>query len=748
MGMARKNLILDRYELLGTAGTGGFATVSIAWDPRIQRKVAIKTIRLTELDAYRAALPGANASAPRPTDTPGAAFGSSPAASGAGALRGASAPASTADRWHGVLPWEDYLEEEAAAEGGRAPIWARPGEGPQDYANYPAPPEVAGQGASEFEPAGSEQVTSLAHLPGLDEARTAAMLDDPRIVTVYDFEIRDRTAYLIMEYVEGITLSRLLAEYGDDLSLDMVTSVFDAVAGALVAAHSAGVLHLDIKPDNIIITPSGQAKVTDFGLATLADASGAGTTGGGTIGYMPLEQMRREHLDARTDEWSLAALTYEMLTGDNPFRAPNLAEAERAIEEAELVVPSLCWSDIDEQIDDVVFYALDPDREERYASVADFAEEMDKFLGDARQGTDELAWAVSDALGLLDEGEGEGEATAPEDEAYDAWEEPPASGGGLRVREALSTVFPGLHVAAGPAGTDGFEREADEDGSLDDEYAFEEPGQSAPAATRKQRAPRVPLNERFGSRFLSGAARVFAAVAGAALAALAMVNMPWISAFGPWQMAVVGAVAAACAVAGALKPSIGALASYCLFGAALALGGQPIVAALFIVAVVAWWYAVGHEGMAAANVVLLAPVAGAFGAAIAVPLVAGRTLKPLPAVGTVALAAFAALVLAAVGTQSLAGWDAFANYDFAGVDATGVLLGLLRQPSTWAAIGSWLAAALAFAVLRLRGGRVLSVVGLVLACAILLAGILPFFPASPHIVISLAAAALALVLTL
>ncbi|MBQ9002725.1 MAG: serine/threonine protein kinase, partial [Eggerthellaceae bacterium] len=195
--MARgSRLILDRYEPIGTAGAGGFGTVQIAWDPRIQRKVAIKTIKLTELDAYRANLPGAQAVSPSPT----------------------------ADRWHGVQPWNEYLAEGSYGD-------SRP----------------YGYASDEFDE--PDQVTSLSHLPGLDEARTAAMLQDPRIVTVYDFEIRDRVAYLIMEYVEGITLTRLLTDYPDVLTLDMVTAVFDAVAGALMVAHKAGVLHLDIKPD-------------------------------------------------------------------------------------------------------------------------------------------------------------------------------------------------------------------------------------------------------------------------------------------------------------------------------------------------------------------------------------------------------------------------------------------------------------------------------------------------------------------
>ena len=100
----------------------------------------------------------------------------------------------------------------------------------------------------------------------------------------------------------------------------MAAAVFGSVAHALEVAHENQVLHLDIKPDDVLINRQGQVKVTDFGLATLADAGGFGAAGGCTIGYMPLEQMRGVSLDARCDEWALASVTYEMLAGENPFQ--------------------------------------------------------------------------------------------------------------------------------------------------------------------------------------------------------------------------------------------------------------------------------------------------------------------------------------------------------------------------------------------------------------------------------------------
>lgn len=288
-----QNLILNRYRPLEEAGAGGFATVLAAWDTRIQRRVAIKCLRL---DGY---VSPADARSPR-------------------------------------------------------------------------------------------------EIPGLDEARTAAMLSDSHIVGVYDFDASGAQAYLIMEYMDGITLTELMREEGA-LSLDVATCVFEAVAGALETAHENQVLHLDIKPDNVLINRQGQVKVADFGLSQLSHAAGYGRAAGGTIGYMPLEQMRLEACDARTDEWALAALTYEMLVGENPFRAPGLDAAERAIEQAEVFVPSMVRGDLNEEVDEALFGALAIDRDDRFDSVELFADAMLPHMGDARRGARELAVLVGEA---------------------------------------------------------------------------------------------------------------------------------------------------------------------------------------------------------------------------------------------------------------------------------------------------------------------------------------------------------------
>ncbi|MBQ9021396.1 MAG: serine/threonine protein kinase [Eggerthellaceae bacterium] len=178
---------------------------------------------------------------------------------------------------------------------------------------------------------------------------------------------------------------------------EIVGAVFKSVAHALQVAHENQVLHLDIKPDNVLINRQGEVKVTDFGLSKLSNAEGYERAAGGTIGYMPPEQMNLEAPDARCDEWALAALTYEMIAQKNPFFAQDLEGAKAAIYDAELVLPSLCMEGLSTEADDVIFYALNPEREERYASVADFAEELQPLLGNPKTGKRQLARLVGEA---------------------------------------------------------------------------------------------------------------------------------------------------------------------------------------------------------------------------------------------------------------------------------------------------------------------------------------------------------------
>lgn len=280
------------------------------------------------------------------------------------------------------------------------------------------------------------------HIPGLEEARSVAKLSDANIVTVYDCAVEDSCAYVIMEYIEGKTLAEIIDEIDDNITLDVVAAVFTAVAHALEVAHSENTLHLDIKPENVIVNAKGVAKVTDFGLAALMDATGSGTTGGGTIGYMPLEQMRQEPLDVRTDEWALASLTYEMLSGENPFFAATLRGAEEAIEDAELVLPSLCWDELPAEADDVMFMALDPDRDERYATIAEFSEALMPLLGNVKKGKKVLADIVK----------GKEDAAAPPEPAASAEPLPPLVDRlGLRgltvLGHAVAAVAVGLMAA-------------------------------------------------------------------------------------------------------------------------------------------------------------------------------------------------------------------------------------------------------------------------------------------------------------
>lgn len=250
----------------------------------------------------------------------------------------------------------------------------------------------------------------------LAEARASSALTHPNIVTVHDFAVDDAYAYIVMEYVDGVTLSELMGRVeGGVLIWCEVAYVLQSVASALSFAHDHGVLHLDIKPANIMIDRSGEVKLADFGMASLASAAGWDDARGGTVGYMPPEQLTGQMVDERSDVFSLATVCYEALTGRAPFSAAT-AEKSLALEEkgappldsveAELAGPVTlafqCAMDADPAL-----RMVDPlelageavpslgDPQEGRASICELLDQA----GSEQEGFDESAWRALDPPG-------------------------------------------------------------------------------------------------------------------------------------------------------------------------------------------------------------------------------------------------------------------------------------------------------------------------------------------------------------
>lgn len=163
----------------------------------------------------------------------------------------------------------------------------------------------------------------------LREARLASALDHPNICTIYEIQQTEGFYYIAMQYVEGQTLKRAINNR--PLSFRALISVALQIADALAAAHDSGIIHRDIKPQNIMLTPRGQVKILDFGLAKGLEERGTAelTEHGqslGTPAYMSPEQARGETVDKRTDIFSFGILLHEMATGKKPFVAPNNVE--------------------------------------------------------------------------------------------------------------------------------------------------------------------------------------------------------------------------------------------------------------------------------------------------------------------------------------------------------------------------------------------------------------------------------------
>ena len=215
-----------------------------------------------------------------------------------------------------------------------------------------------------------------ARLRFIHEAKAASALDHPNICTIHEIDVTPQDQqFIAMAYYEGETLSKRLQR--GPLPLDQAVDVAIQIALGLVEAHAAGIVHRDIKPANVMLTKNGQVKIVDFGIAKLSGIIGQTRTGNtlGTVSYMSPEQIAGQPADQQSDVWSLGAVFYEMLTGQQPFRGEHQWAVMSAINEHEPERPSAIRAEIPADVERLVLKALQKDRTLRHKSATEFVNE-------------------------------------------------------------------------------------------------------------------------------------------------------------------------------------------------------------------------------------------------------------------------------------------------------------------------------------------------------------------------------------
>lgn len=212
-----------------------------------------------------------------------------------------------------------------------------------------------------------------------DESQAVAQLSHPNIVSIYDVSTSGDTEYIVMELIDGITLKQYMARRGEMDWRESLHFIIQ-IMRALEHAHSRGIIHRDIKPQNIMVLRDGSVKVADFGIACLQNNAQTMTQDAlGSVHYISPEQARGEHIDARSDIYSAGVVLYEMLTGRLPFEGDSAVSVAIQHLSSVPLAPSDIREDVPKALELICMKAMCANINKRYSTATEMLEDLESF---------------------------------------------------------------------------------------------------------------------------------------------------------------------------------------------------------------------------------------------------------------------------------------------------------------------------------------------------------------------------------